>query len=102
MSADLLAFHLKTEKIPFQREVKFHETRKWRFDFLIGKVAVEVDGAIWKAGRHTRGAGWEKDAEKLNEATLMGFKVLRFSTGQVKRGEAIATIRRAVGMTNQH
>lgn len=97
MSADLLAFHLKAAKIGFEREVRFHATRRWRFDFLIrGDVAIEVDGGIWQAGRHTRGAGWEKDAEKLNEATIMGYKVLRFSTGQVKRGEALATIRRAL------
>ena len=101
MSADLLAFHLKAEKIAFTREYRFHSTRRWRLDFLIpgadrsSSLAIEVDGGIYKQGRHTRGKGFESDCEKLNECAILGFKVLRFSTGQVKRGEAIALIKRA-------
>ena len=112
MSADLLAFHLYAEQIKFVREFKFHPTRRWRADFAIAgmdgfndcSVLVEVDGGNFMAainrktgkpvaiGRHTKDA----DYEKLNEAAILGFMVLRFSTGQVKRGEAIATIKRAL------
>lgn len=94
MSADLLDFHLRAEKITFEREFRFHSTRKWRADFRIGKVLVEVDGGLFINGRHSRGKGREADFCKLNEAVLLGYSVLQFSTGQVKRGEAIATIKR--------
>lgn len=61
------------------REFHFHPTRKWAFDFAWPdvKVALEVDGGIWSQGRHTRGAGWLKDTEKLNMAACLGWRLLR-------------------------
>jgi very-short-patch-repair endonuclease len=98
VSADLLKLHLQSEKIPFEQEYRFHDSRRWRADFAFPqrKLLVEVDGAIWTGGRHTRGAGWEKDAEKLNAAAILGYRVLRFSPGMVRRGEAIETIKRCL------
>lgn len=66
---------------PAVREYVFAPPRKWRFDFAWPeqRVAVEIDGATWTQGRHTRGAGFERDCEKMNEAVLMGWRVLRFS-----------------------
>src|SRR5690606_14166815 len=79
---------LKTLKIEFEQEFEFHPKRKWRADFhLVGKkILVEVEGAIWSGGRHTRGKGYLGDMEKYNAATMMGFQVIRFSTDQVKSG----------------
>ena len=61
------------------REFRFHPTRRWRFDFCWPekRVALEVDGGVWTRGRHTRGAGWLKDTEKLNEAACRGWRLLR-------------------------
>lgn len=83
---------------PHTREHKFHPTRKWKFDFAWPehKVAVEVDGATWVGGRHTRGAGYRKDCEKLNEAILLGWKVFRVTSDMVKDGTAINTIMQAM------
>lgn len=95
--ADLLAFHLKAAKIHFEREHRLCKDRRWRLDFLIaGILAVEVDGAIWTGGRHSRGAGITSDAEKLNQATLMGYKPLRFTPDHVKSGYALRTIEAAL------
>ena len=60
-------------------EVRFHPTRKWRFDFcwIMSKVALEVEGGVWTKGRHTRGSGFLKDVEKYNEAVRMGWKLFR-------------------------
>ena len=60
-------------------EHRFHETRKWRFDFahLETKTAIEIEGGVWSGGRHTRGAGYAKDAEKYNEANFAGWSVIR-------------------------
>jgi very-short-patch-repair endonuclease len=73
-----------------QTEYKFHPTRKWRFDyaFLQQRIAVEIEGAIWTHGRHTRGAGFVKDIEKYNAAAKLGWRIFRFSPSQLKRGEA--------------
>ena len=95
-----LARELKTLKIEFEQEFEFHPKRKWRADFhLVGKkILVEVEGAIWSGGRHTRGKGYIGDMEKYNAATMMGFQVLRFSTDQVKSGLAIQQIEKMVGL----
>lgn len=92
-----LALHMRAQGVGFTPEFKFHPTRKWRFDFALAKgIAVEVDGGIWILGRHSRGAGMEADNEKINEGALLGWRVLRFSTQQVKSGYAIDVIRRAL------
>ena len=60
---------------------RFHATRGWRFDLYSPelKLAVEVDGATFAAkGRHSSGAGLNKDYEKVNEAAIMGIRVLHF------------------------
>lgn len=64
------------------KEHRFHDTRKWRFDYAFPdqRVAVEVDGAVWAQGRHNRPAGYVADMEKLNTAASMGWLVLRITT----------------------
>jgi len=81
-----------------EREWRFHPTRKWRFDMAWPsfKTAVEIDGGVYSAGRHTRGKGFEEDCIKLAEAYDLGWTVYRFSTGQVKSGVAIAYLERAL------
>jgi len=97
--SESLAFLMRLEALPEPvREHKFHPTRKWRFDFAwpARMIAVEVDGGTWAGGRHTRGAGFEKDCEKLNAATLLGWRVFRFTTGMIDSGEAVSIITQAL------
>lgn len=67
------------------KEHRFHPVRRWRFDyaFVEQKVAVEIEGAVWTRGRHTRGAGFLKDMEKYNTATVMGWKIYRMTPAHV-------------------
>ncbi len=71
-------------------EYKFHPDRRWRFDFawIDRKIACEIEGGIWFGGRHNRPVGYQKDLEKYNQATLLGWKVFRFTPQQFKNGEA--------------
>jgi len=89
-----LAMHLKAMKIPFVREFKFCETRKWRSDFAFvnAKLLVEAEGGIWNNGRHNRGNGYEADCEKYNVAGLLGFTVLRVTAKHIKSGQALQWI----------
>lgn len=66
------------------KELQFHNERRWRFDYAFPflKVAIEIDGAVWTQGRHTRPRGYLNDMEKLNTAASMGWLVLRFSTDE--------------------
>lgn len=88
---------LKADKILFEREYRFHDTRKWRFDFLIYaysvKMAVEIEGGTWLHKGHTGGVHFRSDCEKYNEAQKLGYQVYRFTTDMVKSGEAINFIR---------
>lgn len=71
-------------------QVAFHPTRKWRFDFCwaANMLAMEVDGGTWVGGAHSRGSGQEKDCEKLAAAVILGYRVMRATTNQVKDGTA--------------
>jgi very-short-patch-repair endonuclease len=96
---DALAFQLRVMEAPEPvREYQFHPTRKWRFDLCYpsAMLAIEADGGQWTGGRHQRGAGYEKDCAKINTATLMGWRVLRFTTNMVDDGRAVAVILRAL------
>lgn len=95
----ILATALRALNIEFDQEFKFHPSRMWRADFHLKgkKILVEVEGGIWSNGRHTRGKGYLGDLEKYNEATMMGYQVIRFSTEQVKSGKAIEQIFKLIG-----
>lgn len=92
------ALGIEMEVPGYEREYRFHSTRRWRFDFAWPELllAVEVEGGIWSQGRHTRGQGFEDDCEKYNEAALAGWRVLRVTGGQIARGEAIEWIARGL------
>lgn len=90
---ELLAFQLKAVGIEAQREVRFHPTRKWRADFVIGKLMIEVEGGLWlKKGGHNTARGIMRDMEKSNAAQTMGYVLLRFTPQQIKTGFALQTI----------
>jgi hypothetical protein len=66
-----------------QREYRFHRVRRWKADYRIGKVLIELEGGIYTGGRHTRGDGYKKDCIKYNTATALGYTVFRLATGMV-------------------
>ncbi len=84
------------------REYRFDDKRRWRFDFAYPdlKIAIEVEGGVYSQGRHTRGKGFTADCEKYNRATELGWSVYRYTTQQVKNGEAIKQLRRILVSEN--
>ena len=78
-----------------------HLGRRWRFDFAWPDrwLAVEVDGGAWVpgGGRHTRGAGFAADHDKMNRAMLLGWRVLRFTSRHLEDGSALADLAEALG-----
>lgn len=100
----LLAVQLDQAGIPYEREFRFAPPRRWRADFwvtrsgILANLLVEIDGGAYVAGRHTRGAGFEKDAEKASAAAILGYRVIRCTPRQVEDGSALSWIRQALGM----
>lgn len=100
-----LLFQMKAVGLPEpEREYRFHDTRRWRFDFAYpeDKLAIEVHGGIWVRGRHTRGSGFTKDSEKYTEAALLGWRILHFPTSTVNSGEALSKIEKALEDEHTH
>ena len=100
LGEETLAQQIKALKLPPpERELLFHPERKWRFDFAYPtiKIAVEVEGStLYGRSRHSKGEGFENDCRKYNFATLLGWRVFRFSTAQVISGEAIELLEKSL------
>lgn len=79
-----------------EREHRFHPTRRWLLDFAwpASKLGVEVHGDIWRKSGHTSGPGRLRDMEKMNEATLHGWRVLEVGEPHIRSGEALQWIER--------
>lgn len=90
----LLAAALASSGYVVATEVRFHPVRKWRIDVTATrtdgtrKLAIEIDGGVWVGGRHTRGAGVEKDNEKIAHLAMDGWLFLRVTPAQVSKGLA--------------
>jgi len=96
LATDQLALELTEAGLPVpERERQVTPGRRYAFDFCWPEqsLAVEVEGGTWTQGRHTRGKGYEEDCRKYNLASIEGWKVLRFTSDMVRRGEAIKILR---------
>lgn len=78
-------------------EFRFHPVRRWRADYCINpvtdKIIVEVEGGAWMLGRHTRGAGFVADMEKYNEATRLGYRVIRVTPDDLLSAKTLNLIK---------
>ena len=96
----LMEQHLKSERLIYVKEFRFHPARMWRADFAFTapgqRLLLEVDGATWTGGRHTRGDGYAKDCEKGAEAAALGWRTIHVTGDQVKSGLALAWLKRAL------
>jgi len=94
-----LAVQFRNAGIEYDYDHKFAPDRRWKFDFLLaGGVVLEVEGAVWAKGRHTRGSGFVKDLEKYNTATMMGFRLFRVTTEDAENGSALKLAKEALNV----
>lgn len=101
---DLFLFQCRAAGLQIPaKQVKFHPTRRWRFDFGFvhpknsGRlIAMEIEGGVFINGGHNRGVGHTSDVEKFNEAALLGWTVFRATAAHVKSGQALQWIERAL------
>ena len=77
----------------YRRNARFIEGRRFEADFFWPrlKLVLEVDGGVWMpAGGHTTGTGYTKDRRRDQLAAAQGISTVRFTSEQVRNGEAIA------------
>lgn len=95
-NAIIFCSYLKQNGIEIPKsEFKFHEKRKWRFDYawVKQKVALEVEGGVWTSGRHTRGSGFLGDMEKYNAASVLGWRIVRVTPSTLLKLDTIKMIK---------
>jgi hypothetical protein len=77
---------------PGVREHAFCPARRWRFDLAWPAlmVAFECEGGAFMGGRgrHTSGVGFTADCEKYSVAAVLGWRVVRATTQQIRAGLA--------------
>lgn len=91
---------LRIARLPApQVEVRFHETRKWRFDFAWPdkKIAVEYQGGIfYKQASHSGIAGLKRDCLKFSSAAALGWKLFLINADMVRDGSAFGFLQDAL------
>jgi len=91
---------LVSQGVPMpERECRFAPPRRWRADWAWPalRLALEIEGAVWTGGRHTRGSGFIKDIEKYNTLALMGWRLIRATPQMVSSGEVVDLVLKAMG-----
>ena len=85
---DDIAIMLNEATLRFTKEYKFCDSRKFKFDFVINayrglkieqKIAIEFEGLMSEKSGHTTIKGYTRNCEKYNLATVLGWKVLRYT-----------------------
>jgi hypothetical protein len=99
----LLGKHLEQLGLAYEREVRFHPLRKWRWDITLPehRIAIEIQGGFYRGvGGHNSINGMQRDMDKLNAGVMLGWRVLHFSSADVLRGRAKAFLAEHLGRNN--
>lgn len=77
-----------------RQRLKDADLHDWRFDIAITLhlIAIELDGDVFN-GRHTRGLGFISDMDKINAATVNGWRVLRFTHTHHKHSKIVEMVK---------
>lgn len=86
---NFIEFVLMAAKAPFEKEFRFDETRRFKFDFALidRKVAIEYEGLVFASNKatgsgksgHTTVGGYSSNCSKYNLAIIHGWRVLRYT-----------------------
>lgn len=84
----------------FVKQYKAIPGRKWSWDFAYpaAKLLIEVNGGTFIRGGHSTGLGIRRDYEKLNAATVAGYRCLIFDGHMVTEDIAPVVIADALGV----
>jgi hypothetical protein len=95
----ILAAACRAEGLPdpvFEHRVT--PARRFRFDaaWPDQHVALEVNGGVFTRGRHTRGAGYVRDMEKMNLSQSLGWQVYQCEPRGIQDGSALQWVKAAI------
>ena len=87
------------------RQFEYAPPRRLKADFLVWRsrfigraheVLVEVQGGIYSRQGHGSVTGVLADIDRLNAATVNGYRMLRFTPQMIDSGEAMTVIQKAL------
>ena len=80
--------------VGFERQYAYVPGRKFRADFAwpASRLLVEIQGGVFTGQAHGSVKGVLADIERLNLATLNGWRLLRFTTACADRAEVGETL----------
>ena len=78
--------------IAHEQQYRWHPIRRWESDAAIpeAKLLLEVDGGVHQAFKDK----WERDRERHNAFTALGWSCLRFTPAQAVDGTAALEVQR--------
>ncbi len=84
--------------VEWERELRFHPDRMWRIylAWSLYRIAVEIQGVKWSGGRHGRGSGIAKDAEKIANLAIMGWRYIAIPPEAVRSFEGLEWVKDAL------
>ena len=87
---ELLAIHLAELGVHFDRQHKYAPGRRLRADFALRLqgLLTEVMGGVYNRRAYGSVTGVLADIDRLNAATMAGWRMLRFTPDQVADGTA--------------
>jgi len=83
-------------------EHKFHPKRKWRFDLACPeqRIAIEIEGGVFIKGAHGSITGILRDVEKYNEATSLGWRVIRAIPTKITLAQIEVLVKKIINLKN--
>lgn len=99
---ELFKIHLSERCIAFTEQAKLDPQRRFKWDFIVGKLAIEIQGGIWmKKGAHTTGTAITRDCDKSRSAIMNGYIPCYFTSQQVLDGTAIDWLSKYLGVNHR-
>lgn len=98
--------HFQCVEIEHPASIITGTKRRWRCDFYATdfkhrRLVVEVNGGNFTNGRHTRGASYAADLEKINHLTASGCAVFQFTYNCLKERKYESLIQTYLQNTSQ-
>jgi hypothetical protein len=74
--------------------------RQYRADFafLEARIIVEIDGGVWRkgGGAHSHPTNILRDMERTNEASIRGWRLMRFTPEELNKAATFGKIKEAI------
>lgn len=96
-------------------EYRFHDKRKWRFDYawldnhgntssdlpaiMTPALALEVQGGLFVRGAHARGGYIVQEHEKRNESAALGWRIIYVQPRELLTTATANLVKRCLGIT---